>query len=339
MTAFLKNLFGGSEVDPLTRENQFLREQHYKQVEYIRKKTNQLLMLMGTIPIRPHELDDDTLIELDPIGIVADSFIQILEHEKELNERVQLAHDEIQAIISSVGVGILVLDNAMHIQMFNQKIIELFSPDERSLLGQSCCQAVCGTKTLPETCAFARIMETKRPVQQLDWVHKERHFEVAGTPVKNRFGDITHIVLAYTEITGRIENEKKLLEREQRYVEVFENTTDMVQCIAPDGSILFANRAWREVLGYSSDETDGLKFWNIISPASRKECMEHFSCLLDGQHVDRIRTLFFSKSGQEIRVEGQVSGSYANGKLLSTLGMFRVLDSARMMEKANNDPE
>ena len=35
---------------------------------YIRAKVDQLLTVMGAIPLRPEELDDDTLIALDPIG-------------------------------------------------------------------------------------------------------------------------------------------------------------------------------------------------------------------------------------------------------------------------------
>lgn len=333
MKSFITKLLAGSETDSLDRENQLLREQQFKQIEYIRKKTNQMLMVMGTLPVRPNELDDDTLIELDPIGIVADSFVQILEHEKELSERLRLAHDEIQAILSSVGVGILVLDSAMKIQMYNQKVIELFLSNEQDLVGQSCCQAVCGAATLPSNCTFERIMETRRPVQQQDWVLNGRHFEVAGTPVKNRFGDITHIVLAYTEITSRIETEHRLREREQIYLDVLENTNDIIQCVVPDGSFLFVNRIWREILGYSPHETDGLKFWNIIAPESRKECMEHFNNLLHGQRIEQIRTSFFSKSGQEIPVEGQISCSFANGKPVATFGMFRVVKPQSGMPK------
>jgi prefoldin subunit 5 len=41
---------------------------------YIREKTDQLLKVMGTLPLQPEELDDETLINVDPIGIVTESF-------------------------------------------------------------------------------------------------------------------------------------------------------------------------------------------------------------------------------------------------------------------------
>jgi two-component system phosphate regulon sensor histidine kinase PhoR len=325
MKTLLGKIFGVSELDQITKENTFLRERQYKQIEYIRNKTNQMLILMGTLPIRPEELDDETLLEVDPIGTVAESFIQILEHEKELSERVRFARDEIQAILSSVGVGMLVLDSSMHIQMYNQKVIELFSLQEEQLTGKTCCQAVCGGNSLPDNCTFSRIMASRRPVHQVDWINNGRHFDVSGTPVKNRLGDITHVVLAYTDITGRIMTEQRLRDQEQMYLNVFENATDLIQSVAADGSFLFVNRAWRETLGYSSDETCGLKIWNIIAPEHRKSCMDLFNNLFKGQPLEHISTVFFRKNGTEFPVTGHVSCSLAEGKPVATFGMFRVI--------------
>lgn len=332
MKVLIRKMFGESESEQISRENTLLRERQYKQIEYIRKKTDQMLMLMGTLPIRPEELDDENLLEVDPIGIVAEAFVQILDHEKELRARIRLAHDEIQAIMASVGVGILVLDKDMQIQMFNKKVIELFNLQEEQLTGNSCCQAVCGTDSLPENCTFARIMESRRPVHQVDWVNNGRHFDVSGTPVKNRFGDITHVVLAYTDITSRIMTESRLRDQEQMYRQVFENVNDIIQCVVADGSFLFVNRLWRETLGYSADEMAGLKIWNIIAPDYRKECLDHFNNLFKGQQLEQIRTSFYSKSGQEIPVVGQVSSSFADGKPQTTFGMFRIVNSETKSE-------
>lgn len=324
MSSIFDKIFGESDTMELSSENQLLRTRQFKQVEYIRRKTNQLLVMMGTLPIRPEELDDDTLIEIDPIGTVTDSFSQILEHQKELNERLRIAHDEIQAILSSVGVGMLVLDSSMRIQMFNQKVIELFSIDAQNLIGRTCCQAICGTSTLPDNCTFERVLETKRAIHQTDWIQAGCHFDVVGTPVKNRFGDITHVVLSYTDITNRVETERRLRDREQMYLDVLENARDIVQCIVPDGSFLYVNRSWRETLGYSPDEIAGLKIWNIIAPEHRNECLELFNSLLHGRHPEQIQTVFFSKEGKEIPVEGHVSCSLSKGKPVATFGMFRV---------------
>lgn len=62
---------------------------HRDPYAYIRDKVNQLLRVMGTDSLRPEELDDDMLIGLDPIGIVASSFEQILVRQKQLTKDYQ----------------------------------------------------------------------------------------------------------------------------------------------------------------------------------------------------------------------------------------------------------
>jgi two-component system phosphate regulon sensor histidine kinase PhoR len=312
-------------------ENRALREIQFRQIEYIRKKTNQLLLLMGTLPIRPEELDDDTLIDIDPIGVVAESFVQILEHEKHLNEQLRSAHDEIQAILESVGIGIMVLDCDMNIQIHNQRMLEMFGFEEASLSGKTCCQELCRSDSYPPSCTFKRIMETRRPVHQTDWIQNGKHFEVSGVPVKNRFGDVIQVVLAYSDITKRIEAEQSLRDREQMYLEVFENAGDIVQCVAPDGSFLFVNRAWRENLGYSTDEIAGLKIWNIIAPENRGKCIELFNALLKGVQMPTMEIVFFSKDCKELMVKGQVTCSFTNGKPMATFGMFRIMHADKSL--------
>ncbi|MBI5041707.1 MAG: PAS domain S-box protein, partial [Gammaproteobacteria bacterium] len=53
--------------------------------------------------------------------------------------------------------------------------------------------------------------------------------------------------------THDVENssEELLRRSEERYLDIFDNTSDLIQCVAPDGSFMYTNRAWRETLGYT----------------------------------------------------------------------------------------
>src|SRR6266568_1613656 len=128
-SAPLKDCAPGEDLLHLTREVEALREREQTAIRYVREKVNQLLALMGTFPLKPEELDDSTLLSLDPIGIVSDSFAQVLEHIHTTNNELTLAHREIQAIFDSAGAGILVLDNKMRVKAYNAKLGELFLGD------------------------------------------------------------------------------------------------------------------------------------------------------------------------------------------------------------------
>lgn len=314
---------GTSEINRLTGENKELRARERTAVNYIRRKVNQLLMVMGTLPIKAEELDDGTLLELDPIGIIADSFVQVLEHLNETNAKLTVANDEIQAILTAAGVGILVVDDSMRIQAYNPKLRQLFLDNGSVALGETCCRVLCKRDTPPPGCTFSRVVATRRGVHRSDWVFKDRHFEVAAAPIKDKFGEVTRVVLVYNDITDGKRTEEALRESERMYRNLFENAKDLIQCVTPDGSFRYVNPVWCETLGYSADEAAGLAISDILHPDCHSHCMEFFRNLLAGCREGLVAAVFVAKDGREIRVEGNVSCCFADGKPTFTCGIFR----------------
>ncbi|WP_429885192.1 two-component system sensor histidine kinase NtrB [Geoalkalibacter halelectricus] len=108
-------------------------------VRYIREKTNQLLEVMGTRALESEELDEEALIEMDPIGIVAQSFQQILAHlnqtieelqeakagERELREFYLTEKMKLATLIESLSEGLLVLDEQNRVVSCNRAADEI----------------------------------------------------------------------------------------------------------------------------------------------------------------------------------------------------------------------
>ena len=110
---------------------------------YIREKVDQLLTVIGTVPLKPDELDDDTLIHLDPIGIISDTFRQILDHLHETNLDLETARDDLRAIFDSVGEGIMVLNAQGEIITYNKKMKNLFAENALEVTGRTCREVIC----------------------------------------------------------------------------------------------------------------------------------------------------------------------------------------------------
>ena len=163
-----------------------LREKYANATQYIRRKVNQLLTVMGTAQLRPEELDDATLIELDPIGIVSDSFLQILRNVKETNEQLRIAHDEITAIFDSAGMGILVLDRDMRVIAWNKKIEDQFHFDRSAAQGRFCHELLCHLEHRDD-CPGRKAIETGKSCQQ-DMDLEGRHYNMVATPIKDKAG-------------------------------------------------------------------------------------------------------------------------------------------------------
>ncbi len=323
----LNDFSGLGELGRLSAENEGLRQRERVAISYVRDKVNQLLLVMGTLPLRHEELDEQTLLDLDPIGIIADSFSRVLEHLNETNEELHAARDEIQAILTSAGVGILVVDHDMRIQAYNPKLKELFLRDRSDALGQTCCSVLCGSDGPPPNCTFEKIVASRIGIHQPDWVYKDRHYDVSGSPIKNRYGEITSVVLVYTDITDRKRMEEALRESGRMYGDMFENAVELVAGIDPDGYFLYANRALCEALGCSREEAVGLTFCEVVHPDHRARCLAQFEALLAGERIGPVRAALVAGDGSAVGIEGSLSCGFKEGGPTVACGIFRRLDA------------
>jgi PAS domain S-box-containing protein len=70
-------------------------------------------------------------------------------------------------------------------------------------------------------------------------------------------------------LEARVESRTiELQEREAQLRDLFDNATDLIQSISPEGKFLFVNQAWQETLGYSEAELSIPK----ISPIVKRRC-------------------------------------------------------------------
>lgn len=173
-------------------------EKYAESITYIRAKIDQLLKLMGTLPLRPEELDDHTLIELDPIGIVAQSFSQVLQHLHETNEQLASAKDEIRTILDAINAAVVVIDDQGRVEEYNRLAHTLFFKqlESEQIIGhvarEICtCEEGIGEKVL------------KSLNLSCETVIDGRDFMVNATHLESKGGAPRRTVLLYTEITAQ----------------------------------------------------------------------------------------------------------------------------------------
>ena len=178
-----------------------LQAKNLELAQYIRAKTDRLLQVMGTVPLNPSELDDETLLSVDPIGIVTESFEQVLEHLHKTNSDLSNTRDELQAVFDSVGAGIIVVNELMEVVAYNYYSLGAFFPDQKGVIGKNLRELICGHED--EECILDQILATKRRVEQTNFMHEGRHYHLVGTPLKSADNRVFRMVLLYTDITER----------------------------------------------------------------------------------------------------------------------------------------
>jgi len=149
-----------------------------------------------------------------------------------------------------------------------------------------------------------------------------------------RLPDLIDAFLEHAEQEkARCKIEKKLVESEERHLDIFDNTSDLIQCIAPEGSFIYTNRAWRTAMGYSEEEMKSLNLLDVLHPDSQLCCQDRFKRLLNGETLTCIEFKFLSKSGETVHLAGDCGSIIKEGKSISTRGIFRnITDTVRAEE-------
>ena len=114
-----------------------------------------------------------------------------------------------------------------------------------------------------------------------------------------------------------------LEESEARFHDLLENANDLIQSVTPDGKFLYTNRAWRERMGYDESDIADLSLFDIIDPSCVEECRILFTRVMEDCAPMRVDTIFRTRTGEKVHVEGNVNCRTHQGKPVYTRSIFR----------------
>jgi len=116
------------------------------------------------------------------------------------------------------------------------------------------------------------------------------------------------------DITDHKQTEESNKRIWERYYDLCENINDMILCLTPAGEIIYANRTWCDLLGYSDIDTASLSVFEILPQDHRENYRELTQRVLSGEHINDIETNFIDKHGKRIPVEGSINCRFVDGK-------------------------
>jgi PAS domain S-box-containing protein len=147
--------------------------------------------------------------------------------------------------------------------------------------------------------------------------HKVRSFLTKGgqtrqvqmnTTIFSTEGEhITAMTIIGEDVTERRETAEALGRSNAQLQDLVDNTSDLIQILSLDGRFLFVNRAWREILGYQSDEVAKLNIRDIVHPDFLEETYEKFNKIEKGERIADFETVFRRKDGRRIYLSGSVN--------------------------------
>ena len=135
-----------------------------------------------------------------------------------------------------------------------------------------------------------------------------------------------------TDITEEKEAERIIRESEQKYRDLFENASDLIQSVDTEGKFVYVNNAWRDTMGYTEEEVRELTLGDTICPDCMEHCMETFREVIDGKEVVGVEAQFVTKDGRLVDVEGNINCPWRTGRRSPQEGCSGTLPNARKLK-------
>jgi len=137
----------------------------------------------------------------------------------------------------------------------------------------------------------------------------------------------------FRNLTEQTRNEVALLESEKKYNALFENSSDLIQIVNPNGQLLYVNQAWRKTFGYSEDEVATLSIFDLIATDCQDHCKATFQQIISSPKLHCFKTVFMAKDGRKIFIEGNGTCTFDNGKPIVTQCIFQDVTEKMKLEE------
>jgi PAS domain S-box-containing protein len=125
-------------------------------------------------------------------------------------------------------------------------------------------------------------------------------------------------------------------ERERRMRALFDFTPALLQAAAPDGRLLFVNRAWHEMLRYDEAELPAVMASDIVVPELRAEYLARLDAALVGEAVPPFDTVLLARTGRRTVVRALVRALMERGQPVVVHSRFEDVTDQRRDEEAAN---
>jgi PAS domain S-box-containing protein len=267
------------------------------------------------------------------------SIMRDITERKEAEEAIKRAAQDWRTTFDSINELIAVIDKDCRIVRVNKNFARAMKASIPEIIGKKCYELIHGTNQPHDYCPFKKAtVSYKSTTAEYFEPHLGIYLEETVSPIYDEQGNIVYCVHVARDITERKEADEKLRESEERYRDLFENASDLIQSVASDGHFVYVNRAWRKALGYSEKEVAKLVVWDIIHPDHLAHCQEIFQRVIAGE-TNHIETVFVARNGRKIHVEGNANNYCRNGKVMATRGIFRDVTERKEAEEKLRESE
>jgi PAS domain S-box-containing protein len=167
-----------------------------------------------------------------------------------------------------------------------------------------------------------------------DGKSEDLYFNFVYQPTRDAKGVVDGVMTHAVEVSDIVKARKRAEEGEVRFKTLFENSTDAIQLVSPDGTILYTSSSIKNVLGYTAEELNGQGIGPFMHPDDLSYFTEKFQELIQqpgGQVVLEYRVRH--KDGSWAWVETTGVNHLHTPHVAALVGTFRNITQRKKREE------
>ncbi len=125
---------------------------------------------------------------------------------------------------------------------------------------------------------------------------------------------------------------RQLALRDAQHAELLDQTQELVVATDAMGRITLVNRAWRETMGYTSDEARALDPVLLVAPEHRAPYVEAARRLVSGEPVAEFEAVLVAKDGRRVVCRGHGNPRFEGGRVVGTSAVYSDVTEVRRAE-------
>ncbi|MDB4914233.1 MAG: hypothetical protein JWM95_1877, partial [Gemmatimonadetes bacterium] len=236
-------------------------------------------------------------------------------------------------VLERIPEGCMLLSSDFTLTYLNAEAERMVQRPRGEMIGGVLWDLFPGLKVDPFQCAYERAMHERVDVAFDAWYEGlSTWYRIHARP----WGD--GIAVFFHDIGPQHHTMQRAEESEACFSDFLESATDLVHMLSSDGRILYANKAWRDKLGYTAQEVTELRMLDVVTPDCREAARDAFVRCISGEGAVESEMTVTAKDGRHVAVRGKANCRFVDGRPVSTRGIYRdvtgEVESAELLQRA-----